>query len=158
MVVIPDEVQRLIEQENVIVVGSVDKNGISNVSPRSALSWNNSSIYWIEFFEHKSRKNFIEFPWVSVAVFNTAKQHGFQLKGKVHIANSMDKSQMIYKIMQAMPSSIEKFYDERLHYENVEIIEFEPKVLYSLDPRKETGRVLAIDKDDETLSILGQLD
>jgi len=154
MVTIPDEVQRLIEKEKVIVVGSVDKKGVTNVSPRSSLCWNNRVIYWLEFFDHKSRQNFKTNQWVSVAVFNTPKQHGFQLKGKVHFTTSDDKRRMVYKITQCTPETITKVYDEKIKNEDLDVIEFEPRVIYSLDPRQESGRLLAQDKDDETLSML----
>jgi predicted pyridoxine 5'-phosphate oxidase superfamily flavin-nucleotide-binding protein len=152
MVAIQDGIQRLIEQEQVIVVGSVDKKGIPNVSPRSALFWNNVAIFWLEFFDHKSRQNFKDNEWVSVSVFNTAKQEGFQLKGKVHFLTDSKKLGMIYKITQSTPKALAKIYDEKIKNENIEVIEFEPRAIYSLDPRQEAGRLLALDKNDETLS------
>jgi len=152
MVTIQDGIQRLIEQEQVIVIGSVDKKGIPNVSPRSALFWNNVAIFWLEFFDHKSRQNFKDNEWVSVAVFNTAKQEGFQLKGKVRFLTDSQKLGMIYKITQSTPKALAKIYDEKIKNENIEVIEFEPRAIYSLDPRQEAGRLLALDKNDETLS------
>ncbi len=32
------------------------------------------------------------------------------------------------------------------------VIQFEPRAIYSLDPRQEAGKLLALDKNDETLS------
>ena len=156
MVSVPDEIQRFIEQEKVIVVGSVDKKGISNVSPRSSLFWNNNGIYWIEFFDHKSRQNFKNNPWASVAVFNIPKHHGYQLKGKVSFVSGHQKKELVYKITQSTPDAIARIYDEKIKNEDLEIIKFEPKAIYSLDPRQEAGRLLALDKDDETLSMLGE--
>ena len=152
MVTIPDGIQRLIEQERVIVVGSVDKKGIPNVSPRSAIFWNNEAIFWLEFFDHKSRQNFKDNEWVSVAVFNTEKQDGFQLKGKVRFLTDSQKRNMVYKITQSTPKTLAKIYDEKIKNENIEVIQFEPRAIYSLDPRQEAGRLLALLKNDETLS------
>lgn len=152
MVAIQDGIQRLIEQEQVIVVGSVDKKGIPNVSPRSALFWNNAAIFWLEFFDHKSRQNFKDNEWVSVAVFDTAKQEGFQLKGKVRFLTNSQKRKMVYKITQSTPKALAKIYDEKIKNEDIEVIQFEPRAIYSLDPRQEAGRLLALDKNDETLS------
>jgi len=156
MVIIPSEVQRFIEEEKVIVVGSVDKKNISNVSPRSSLFWNNNAIYWLEFFDHKSRQNFKDNPWASVAVFNIPKQHGFQLKGKVSFAHGDEKREMVFKITQSTPAAIAKIYDEKIRNEELEVIKFEPRAIFSLDPRREAGRLLALDKDDESLSMLGE--
>ena len=154
--IIPDGIQKLMEQENIIVVGSIDKKGISNVSPRSSITWSNSYIYWLEFFDHKSRENFKNNPWVSIAIFNTPKQQGFQLKGKVVFAENPEKKKIVYKITQSTPKVIEKIYDEKIRNEDLEVIRFEPHAIYSLDPRQEAGRLLAIDKDKETTSKLGE--
>ncbi len=152
MVTIPDGIQGLIQQEQVIVVGSVDKKGIPNVSPRSALFWNNVAIFWLEFFDHKSRQNFKDNEWVSVAVFNTVKQEGFQLKGKVRFLTDSQKRKMVFQITQSTPKALTKIYDEKIKNEDIEVIQFEPRAIYSLDPRQEAGRLLALDKNDETLS------
>ncbi len=59
---------------------------------------------------------------------------------------------MVYKITQSTPKALAKIYDEKIKNENIEVIQFEPRAIYSLDPRQEAGRLLAVDKNDETLS------
>ncbi|KKK68385.1 hypothetical protein LCGC14_2944600, partial [marine sediment metagenome] len=63
---------------------------------------------------------------------------------------------IVCKITQSTPKAIEKIYDEKIRNEDLEVIRFEPHAIYSLDPRQEAGRLLAIDKDKETTSKLGE--
>lgn len=156
MVKITNGIQELIKQKNVIVIGSVDPQGMTNVSPRSALFCNNDGIFWLEFFNHKSRKNFKDNTWVSVAVFDTSTQEGYQLKGKVEFLKGLEKREMVYKITQSTPKSLVKIYEEKIENEDLEVMKFEPHAIYSLDPRQEAGPLLALDKDDETLSMISK--
>ncbi len=155
MNLIPTGVQELIQREKVIVVGSVDKKGMSNTSPRSAISLTNNAIYWLDFFDHKSRKNFRYTPWVSVAVFDKHKQLGFQLKGKVSFLTGAKKNKWVYKIMKSLPNRISEVYKELTDINALDVIEFKPKAIYSLNPRQNAGRELIMDKDKETIAMLG---
>jgi hypothetical protein len=83
MVKIPTDVQEMLKNQKFIVVGSVDINGLANLSPRTSFHFSESSIYWLDFFKHKSQGNFRSIPWVSVAVFDKKELKGFQMKGKV---------------------------------------------------------------------------
>jgi len=83
LVKIPKQTKEMILGQQMIVVASVDKNGISNISPRTTFTILDDVIYWIELFRHKSLKNFQDNDWVSVATFDKENLEGFQLKGKV---------------------------------------------------------------------------
>ncbi len=85
MVKISEDIKQLIRDEGVIIVGTVDEAGISNVSPRSTFHVTDDKIYWFEIFKHKSYENFMRNPQVSVAVFDRNELSGYQLKGKVSI-------------------------------------------------------------------------
>ena len=81
--------------QQMIVVASVDKNGISNISPRTTFTILDDVIYWIELFRHKSLKNFQDNDWVSVATFDKENLEGFQLKGKVIMLDDEKKRKNI---------------------------------------------------------------
>ena len=87
MVVIPKEVQSMMSRQKFVVVGSIDLNGMCNISPRTTFHVSEDVIYWIDFFKHKSHYNFKNVPWVSVAVFDKEDLKGYQMKGKVRLCN-----------------------------------------------------------------------
>ena len=91
MIKIPSKVEKMILHQQMIVVASVDKNGISNISPRTTFTILNDVIYWIELFRHKSFVNFQDNDWVSVAAFDKENLDGFQLKGRVTILHNKKK-------------------------------------------------------------------
>ena len=78
-----------------IVVSSVDENGMPNISPRTTFTITDDVIYWIELFRHKSFENFQNSDWISVASFDKEKLKGFQLKGKVTMLQDEEKKKNI---------------------------------------------------------------
>jgi len=52
LVTITKEVQEMLRTQKFIVVGSVDLNGVANISPRTAFYFSNDSIFWLDFFKH----------------------------------------------------------------------------------------------------------
>ena len=51
MVKIPNHVKEMILNQQMILVASVDENGISNISPRTTFTITDDVIYWIELFK-----------------------------------------------------------------------------------------------------------
>ena len=78
MVTIPDDILDMMKRQKFLVVASVDPNGLANISPRTAFYFADNSIYWLDFFKHKSQGNFQVIPWVSVAVFDKEKLLDFK--------------------------------------------------------------------------------
>jgi len=155
MVNIPLEIQKMIREQQVIVVGSVDINGVCNVSPRSAYICTDDAIYWLDYFSHKSRRNFSEIPWISVAVFDKERLKGFQLKGKVSFVTTNDEKQRITDlVIRTCSNNVCKIYQE-LSSEHLEVMMFKPKAIYSLNPQEEAGTALVLNNDGETVSLLG---
>ena len=155
MVTIPDDIQSMIHNEGVIVIGSVDTNGVCNVSPRSSFHYTNDTIYWLDFFSHKSRQNFSEIPWISVSVFDKKELEGFQLKGKVGIVKDQsEKRRLVFLIMRKKPFLMSKIHAASIS-DRLEVMMFKPRAIYSLNPQKESGTALVIDNDGETVSLLG---
>jgi len=156
MVIILDDIQRMIQKEGIIVVGSVDINGVCNVSPRSSFHCTNDAIYWLDFFSHKSRQNFSDVPWISIAVFDKEQLRGFQLKGKISIVKDpSEKRRLTYLIMRSKPALMSKIHSETTVGDDLEVMMFKPKAIYSLNPQEESGTALVIDNDGETVSLLG---
>ena len=95
MVTLTTAVQEMLRNQKFIVVGSVDANGVCNLSPRTSFYYSNDVIYWLDFFKHKSQGNFKTIPWVSVAVFDKNELKGFQLKGKVSFITDEKRNQKL---------------------------------------------------------------
>ena len=83
MVQIDEDVIRLIiKQENVVLVGSVNTNGVPNISPRYVLGiLQNQRLLFADAFENKTFHNINAWPKVTVAIFDRDTQGGYQLKG-----------------------------------------------------------------------------
>lgn len=83
MVQIDEDIIRLIiKQGNVVLVGSVNANGVPNISPRYVLGiLQNERLLFADAFENKTFHNINAWPKVTVAVFDRDTQGGYQLKG-----------------------------------------------------------------------------
>ncbi len=156
MVKIPEDVQKLLKQQKFVVVGSVDPNGIANISPRTAFYFADDMVYWLDFFKHKSQGNFQVIPWVSVAVFDKEKLKGFQMKGKVSLVSDENKKK---KIVETISRSVTgktsaKIFERLSQNKQPTVIMFKPKAVFSLNPQEESGKALAHDNDGETMSLV----
>ena len=157
MVAIPLEIQEMMRRQKVIVVGSVDLNGVANISPRTAFYFSNDAIYWLDFFKHKSQGNFKSLPWVSIAVIDKKKLSGFQLKGKVSFVTDQKEKMRITDVVSrsATGKTSTKIF-EQMSQKTPDVIMFVPKAIYSLSPQEESGRALVVDTaDSETVTLLG---
>jgi hypothetical protein len=157
MVTIPNEVQDMISKQKFIVVSSIDLNGMSNLSPRTAFHFFEDAIYWLDFFKHKSHYNFRNVPWVSVAVFDTENLKGYQMKGKVSfVTDEKEKSRMIDVIARSSTGkTCSKIFERMAQAKQPELIMFKPHAVYSLNPAEDSGTAIVIDSDSETVSLLG---
>jgi nitroimidazol reductase NimA-like FMN-containing flavoprotein (pyridoxamine 5'-phosphate oxidase superfamily) len=151
MITIPEKAKKLINKEQVLVVGSANKKGISNVSPRTTFYVDeDDSIYWLELFKHKSYRNFQQNPWCSVAVFDKKGLQGYQMKGKVTIVKDKKlKNEITIKIMD----QLKKLHKQRIlqHNKKPNLVKFTPKILYSLNPNELTDSPLTLDSTDESM-------
>lgn len=156
MVTIPEEMQKLLRQQKFIVVGSVDPNGVANLSPRTAFYFTDDEIYWLDFFKHKSQGNFQIIPWVSVAVFDKKKLKGFQMKGKVSFVTDGNKRRKVIDTItrSVTGSTSAKIFERMSQNKYPDVIMFKPKVIYSLNPQEESGKPIAHDKDGETMALI----
>jgi len=159
MVTIPPDMRKMMKDQKFIVVGSVDPNGVANISPRTAFHFTADTIYWLDFFKHKSQGNFQVIPWVSVAVFDKKQLKGFQIKGKVSLVSDQDKkkkiTEMIFRSVTGKTSS--KVFERLSQNKHPDVVVFWPKVLYSLDPQEESGKAMEHDKEGETIALFGRI-
>jgi predicted pyridoxine 5'-phosphate oxidase superfamily flavin-nucleotide-binding protein len=74
----------IIKQGNIVLIGSVNTNGIPNISPRYVLGiLQNEKLLFADAFENKTFHNINAWPKVTAAVFDKDTQGGYQLKGDV---------------------------------------------------------------------------
>ena len=142
-----------------IIVASVDKNGISNISPRTTFTILDDVIYWIELFRHKSLKNFQDNDWVSVATFDKENLEGFQLKGKVIMLDDEEKRE---NISLRITDKLTRLHKERilkqLGTKIPNIASFKPVIVYSSSPAEAADIPLVIDSDPGIAMLVGGSD
>lgn len=157
MITLTTAVQEMLREQKFIVVGSVDANGLCNLSPRTSFYYSKDAIYWLDFFKHKSQGNFRTIPWVSVAVFDKNELKGFQLKGKVSFVTDEKKKSKITDLItrSVTGKTSSKIFERMSKNKTPDVLMFTPKAIYSLDPKEESGIAKIIDKDGETVALLG---
>ena len=148
MVKIPSEIKEFIEDQGIFAVGTVSENHLPNVSPRIFFRVDDEAIYWIDFFKHKSFKNFQVNPWVTISVYNKEELKGYQFHGIVKIiTNEPTKSKIresiIKKTLEKNTSPKLKQLSER----EGQLIQFEPKVCFSLNPEEYSDMCVGSDID-----------
>ena len=153
MVKIPNEIKEFIEKQGIFAVGTVGVNNLANVSPRIFFRVDEDVIYWLDFFKHKSYKNIQANPWVTISVFNKDDLKGFQFRGIVSFitdepTKSEIKESIIKKILEKNSSEKIKKLSEKTE---VQVIQFEPKVSYSLNPEEFSDMCIGSDIDSTQL-------
>ena len=151
MVKIPDSIKEFIEAQGIFVVGTMGGK-FANVSPRIFFKVEEDAIYWLDFFEHKSYKNIQANPSVTISVFNKDELEGYQFRGLVNYITdepmkSEIKDSIIKKILKTNPSQKIKSLSEK----DANVIQFEPKVCYSLNPEKYSDMSIGSDIDSTSL-------
>lgn len=152
MVKIPDSIKEFIYDQGIFVVGTVGGNNFSNISPRIFFKVEEDVIYWLDFFQHKSYKNIQANPRVTVSVFNKDDLEGYQFRGiATFITDEPTKSEIkesiIKKIIKINSSSKIKLLSKK----EANVIQFEPKVCYSLNPEKFSDMSIGSDIDSTTI-------
>jgi len=157
MVIIPKQVSEMMSTQKFIVIGSIDINGMCNLSPRTAFHFTEDAIYWLDCFKHKSHHNVTNVLWISVAVFDKENLKGYQMKGKVSfVKNDKEKTRMIDTISRSTTGkTCSKVFERISHASQPELIMFKPHAVYSLNPAEDSGTAIEIDNDPETVSLLG---
>ena len=148
MVIIPPEIKKFVEDQGVFVVGTVGDNQLANVSPRIFFRVDKEGIYWIDFFKHKTFRNFQKNPWVTISVYNKEDLTGYQFRGTVNIVTDEPKKSQIQesiikKTLEKNTSSKVKKISEKEGY----VIQFEPRVCYSLNPEEYSDMCIGSDID-----------
>lgn len=153
MVKIPNEIKEFIENQGIFAVGTIGANNLANVSPRIFFRVDEDVIYWLDFFKHKSYKNIQVNPWVTISVFNKDDLKGFQFRGIVSFitdesTKSKIKESIIKKTLEKNSSEKVKKLSEKTE---VQVIQFEPRVSYSLNPEEFSDMCIGSDIDSTQL-------
>ena len=153
MVKIPNEIKEFIQKQGIFAVGTVGENNLANVSPRIFFRVDENVIYWLDFFKHKSYKNIQTNPWVTISVFNKDELKGFQFRGIVSFITDEPKKteikeDIIKKVLEKNSSEKIKKLGEK---KEVQVILFEPKVCYSLNPEEFSDMCIGSDIDSTHL-------
>ena len=148
MVRIPEKIQKFIEEQGVFLVGTTGGGNLTNVSPRVFFKVEDEAIYWLDFFKHKSYKNYKVNPWVTIAVFNKENLKGYQFRGNVSfITDEPTKTEIRNSIIE---NTLNREFSEKLKSlssQEAEIIQYEVKVCYSLNPEEYSDMSIGSDID-----------
>jgi len=159
MIKIPDEIKKMIFYQQMIIVASVDKNGITNISPRTAFTIIDDVVYWIELFRHKSFMNFQDNDWACIASFDKLNLEGFQLKGKVVMLNDEKKRKNIsLRIIDKLTRLNKERILKQLGDKIPDIVCFKPVVVYSSSPVEAADIPLVVDADPKIGMLIGGSD
>lgn len=86
MVRIPDEaIQLIIREDGIVEIGSVDEQGITNISPRYVMSAEDERLIFADVYKNKTYTNIMRWPKATAAIIDKVNRAGFQLKGDVEI-------------------------------------------------------------------------
>ena len=153
MVTIPSKVKQMIQRQQIIIVGSADKSGLSNVSPRTSFYIDqDGSIYWLELFRHKTFRNFQKNSWCSIAVFDKKKLSGYQLKGKIKIiSDKKTKQEITIKIIDKLARLHKQRILKHTSTKTSNIIKFTAQIVYSLNPNELADSPLELDANNESV-------
>ena len=145
---IPPEIIEYIETQGIFSVGTVSQNNLVNVSPRIFFKIENNAIYWIDFFKHKTFKNFQKNPWVTISVYNKEDLTGYQFRGTVSlVTDEPKKSQIQESIIKKTLKMNLSTEVKKISEKEGNIIQFEPKVCYSLNPEEYSDMCIGSDID-----------
>jgi len=148
MVTITPEIKEFIEDQGIFAVGTVDGNNMPNVSPRIFFRIDDEVIYWIDFFKHKSFRNFQINPWVTISVYNKEELTGYQFRGTVSfITDEPTKSQISESIIAKTLKENISPKVKQISEKEGQVIKFEPKVCYSLNPEEHSDMCKGVDID-----------
>lgn len=83
LVKVTDEIVQLIIREgNVVLVGSVDRLGTPNISPRYVMAiLDDEKIVFADIYMNKTYSNVKSWPKITIAIVDKVNRAGFQLKG-----------------------------------------------------------------------------
>lgn len=152
MVKIPDDIKEFIETQGVFAVATIGGNSIPNVSPRIFFKVEEDAIYWLDFFKHKSFKNMQSNPWVTICVFNKNELKGFQFRGVItFITDEPTRSEIKNSIIKMILEKNSSDKIKKISQNEAQVIQFEPKVCYSLNPEEYTDMCIGSDIDSTQL-------
>jgi len=154
MISIPREIREFINSQGIFAVGSIGGTKFCNVSPRIFFLVTEDLIYWLDFFKHKSIRNFTVNPWVTISVYDKNTLEGYQIKGIVNIlTEEPEKSEIRKKIIDMTLKSYQSKKVQNLSQREAQVIKFIPKVIYELNPEKYSDLSIGSDIDAQEFLI-----
>jgi len=138
MLPVPKDVRIMLSNQGLFWVGTSGKDGVPNVSPRSAF-WitDDGTLAWCDWFKHKTFWNWRENNHVAISVVDTVTFTGWQMKGSCEL---VEDAEQIAKILQdVMLKSHHRLFTRTMeHHEDYSpiIIKFTAEKIYSLAPEE----------------------
>jgi hypothetical protein len=137
MLPIPEPAKRMMLDQGIVWVATSDKDGVPNVSPRSAF-WvtDDGALAWCDWFKHKTFWNWRENNRVAIAVVDTSTFTGWQLKGSCEIVE--DPRAIAEALENAFSKPHHPLFKKTVELHGGEyspiVVEFRADQIYSLAP------------------------
>jgi len=142
-------VRQIMEKEGIIFVGTCSSDGIPNVSPYTAfVVTGDNRLLWATWFKHKTYRNELESNHVSVAVVDSEKLVGYQMKGHIELVSDPMKVMeiMLDLTMKPRHANFNKIIQSQLRDPSL-IIRFVLERLFSLDPDEASKNPLPLSQE-----------
>jgi len=144
MLPIPEVVRKMLTDQGIIWVATSSKDGVPNVSPRSAF-WitDDGALAWCDWFKHKTFSNWRENNNVAVSVVDTITFTGWQLKGSCELLQDDEEVARTLEDLLSKPRHRLFTRTMEIHegYSPI-IIKFTAEKIYSLAPEEESKEPL----------------
>ena len=137
MLSIPEFVRRMMLDQGIIWVATSSKDGVPNVSPRSAF-WvtADGALAWCDWFKHKTFWNWQENNRVAVAVVDTSTYTGWELKGRCEFIE--DPRAIAEAVQNAVSKPHHPLFNKTIEFHGGEyspvVVEFRADQVYPLAP------------------------
>ena len=146
----------MMNREGVIYVGTCDASGVPNISPRTAfIITDDDSLLWCLWFKHKTYRNQSDNNHVCVAVVDSTKLEGYQLKGHTEYITDQDQIMNIMQqtIMKSRHANFNKMVQSQLHDPPL-IVRFILEEVYSLAPMESSREPIQISSERRAEKII----
>jgi len=125
----------MLEREGMIFVGTCSKDGVPNVSVRTAYAvLGDDAIVMLDYFRHKTYWNWQENDKVAVSVVDRKNIDGYQFKGKCEIITETAEIKELLKKIYKNPHSLATLFDRQITGLPPIVIKFTIEEVYSLRP------------------------
>jgi hypothetical protein len=127
--------KKMLADVGMIFVGTSSKDGIPNVSVRTAYAvLGNDTIIMLDYFRHKTFWNWQENNRMAISVANKKKVDGYQFKGRCEIVTDSEEIRKLHKKICNNPHTLARLFEKRIANLPPIVVKFIIEEIYTLKP------------------------